>query len=320
MRQLFLTLALVVSGLLSAQNSGVTEQFGDATFYGNVNTAGNRYAYVYNTLTPIKNLLPTGNETPEFNLFFSPDGTWNISLYYFGWTRDSSGSDKNYLTVDFMVDGDKSNIITAQGEIKSDKYVYVGKAGDVTKLIKQNSKTIYIRVSVGDTVRQIFKGSLAGFTTAWNRAYEYMSQEDVDPFETGGNDDPFNKYLESYVSIAKSVGVDLSFIYDGTINIYFEDLSSVGGPDKTILGIARGSRNDDVVDVVIDKAMWEKLTDLEKTTLLYHELSHDILNAAHVDDALHIMHPSNVYDNTVDLVNGLIEVLVQYREGTMIKF
>ncbi len=113
----------------------------------------------------------------------------------------------------------------------------------------------------------------------------------------------------------------MSFIYDLPIKIYFKDLSTLtDDPSKTILGIAYGSEDDEIIDIAIDPVAWEKLSDLERTTLLYHELSHDILNASHVNDDDHLMHPSNVYNTTVDLVLGLVEIFVEYREGTIQKF
>ncbi len=114
----------------------------------------------------------------------------------------------------------------------------------------------------------------------------------------------------------------MSFIYDNPIKIYFKDLSDVSNdPSKTILGIAYGSENDELVEIAIDRNAWLMLSDLERSALLFHELSHDILNASHVKEVDgHLMHPTSHYTNVNELINGLIGIFVEYREGTIRKF
>lgn len=88
----------------------------------------------------------------------------------------------------------------------------------------------------------------------------------------------------------------------------------------TILGIANGSRDDDQVFIEIDKKNWSKMNELQRTTTMYHELSHDILNAAHVDDEMDLMHPTYQYKSIAALVIGMTRVFKKYKNGTLIKF
>lgn len=125
--------------------------------------------------------------------------------------------------------------------------------------------------------------------------------------------------MVSYVEIAKEAGVNLKPMLQGKVHVYFSDLQSEMGK-STILGIARGSANDNEVHVEIDRANWEKMTELQRTTTMYHELSHDILNAAHVDDEMDLMHPTYQYKSIAALVIGMTRVFKKYKNGTLIKF
>ena len=89
---------------------------------------------------------------------------------------------------------------------------------------------------------------------------------------------------------------------------------------KTVLGIAWGSENDELVHIEIDRNAWEMLSDLERTALLFHELSHDILNASHDKGEDNLMHPTSVYDQTIQLLNGMAQVFVDYKNGDLKQF
>ena len=88
----------------------------------------------------------------------------------------------------------------------------------------------------------------------------------------------------------------------------------------TILGIANGANNDNEVFIEIDKNNWVEMTELEKTTTMYHELSHDILNAMHVDNEDHLMHPTYQYDSIADLILGLTEIFKEYKSKNLKQF
>ena len=56
------------------------------------------------------------------------------------------------------------------------------------------------------------------------------------------------------------------------------------------------------------------MNDLQKTQLLYHELSHDILNAKHVSDETHLMHPDSEFKNIPMLIVAMTQIFKQYKE------
>lgn len=103
------------------------------------------------------------------------------------------------------------------------------------------------------------------------------------------------------------------------MHIYFSDLQT-RMQSKSILGVANGSRNDNEVFIEIDKANWQNMTELQRTTTMYHELSHDILNASHVDDAKDLMYPTYQYDSIAALVVGMTRVFRKYKNKTLQQF
>ena len=119
-------------------------------------------------------------------------------------------------------------------------------------------------------------------------------------------------YLDSYLAIAENAGVDLSAIHDGAINIYFKNISSPQRPG--LLGLAYGMDDDSQVNIAIDYNNWQRMNDLERTTVMYHELSHDILNAKHVGSETHLMHPSYVFKTTPEIVVAMTKIFKQYRD------
>ena len=56
------------------------------------------------------------------------------------------------------------------------------------------------------------------------------------------------------------------------------------------------------------------MTDLQKTQLIYHELSHDILNANHVSDENNLMHPNSEFKNIPDLIVAMTQIFKQFNE------
>ena len=122
-------------------------------------------------------------------------------------------------------------------------------------------------------------------------------------------------YLDSYLVIAENAGVDLSAIHGKPISIRFEDLSSQPG-QSGLLGLAYGMDDDSQVNIAIDYNNWQNMNDLERTTVMYHELSHDILNAKHVDVESHLMHPSYVFETTPQIVVAMTRIFKQFKDYT----
>ena len=115
--------------------------------------------------------------------------------------------------------------------------------------------------------------------------------------------------------IAKNAGVDLSAIQSKPINIYFKNISGESGKSG-LLGLAYGMDDDSQVNIAIDYNNWQKMNDLERTTVMYHELSHDILNAKHVESKLHLMHPSYVFETTPQIVVAMTKIFKQFKDYT----
>ena len=113
--------------------------------------------------------------------------------------------------------------------------------------------------------------------------------------------------------IAENAGVDLSAIQNKPINIYFKNISVESGRPG-LLGLAHGMDDDSQVNIAIDYNNWQKMNDLERTTVMYHELSHDILNAKHVGSETHLMHPSYVFKTTPEIVVAMTKIFKQYRD------
>ena len=82
---------------------------------------------------------------------------------------------------------------------------------------------------------------------------------------------------------------------------YFEDT-------KDYYGLCYGYDNDDIIEIYINEDAWEKLNRSQKYLIMYHELSHDLLN---VDDL------PNTYNNQGKL---MCPVLNRFEELTMDDF
>ena len=97
--------------------------------------------------------------------------------------------------------------------------------------------------------------------------------------------DEFDMYINKYyrdlevfgISVVKSRSVSIRF----APMQYFEDT-------KDFYGLAYGGGDDDRIEIYINEDGWKKLTRAQKYLLMYHELSHDILNVDDLPDS-----PSN---------------------------
>ncbi len=303
MKKLLLVLALTVSGIINAQ---WTEQ-----------EAGNDYSSSSEGFVTLD-----GQKLSTYLNIYATRGGETINL----WVLSGGFTPNSQVTISVIINGDKSTLKTGTLIADKDGDIKINSVVDLDYLFKNTPEVLYIKLG-----NLVIKVGIVGMLDTLVEAYNISNAAPVvnDPF---GGDNPFGEdevtlspifesYLDSYITVAKSVGVDLTFIYDGPIKIYFKDLSSLSDdPTKTILGVAYGSEDDDIVDIAIDPKGWEMLDDLGRTTLLFHELSHDILNASHVDNGAHLMHPTKSYTSILELVNGLTNILVEYRDGTIQKF
>ena len=90
---------------------------------------------------------------------------------------------------------------------------------------------------------------------------------------------------------------------------------------ENTIAIALGSNNDNLVDIDINSALWDQLSNVEKVATIYHEVCHDILNVKHVEgDVLNLMHPSaqpRNYDEAQIMYDKFIR---DYKLGRVEKF
>ena len=126
--------------------------------------------------------------------------------------------------------------------------------------------------------------------------------------------DPNNlrQYLDMYVNTAKTVGVNLDFVYSQRIKMEYinaRDLFKLKGN----IGLAFGMYKNDEITVFVNRLQWYKLSLIEKMSVMYHELSHDILNAEHDDSKPNnLMHSTNLPKTEGELYTQILEVFKQY--------
>lgn len=95
----------------------------------------------------------------------------------------------------------------------------------------------------------------------------------------------FDIYLKKYYRDIETFGISVVKPRSTSICFapmqYFEDT-------KDYYGLCYGYENDDIIEIYINEDAWKSLTRAQKYLIMYHELSHDILN---VDDL------PNTYEN-----------------------
>ena len=95
----------------------------------------------------------------------------------------------------------------------------------------------------------------------------------------------FDMYLDKYYRDIESFGISIVKPRNTSIRFasmqYFKDT-------KDYYGLCYGYDDDSVIEIYINEDAWAKLTRAQKYLIMYHELSHDLLN---VDDL------PNTYEN-----------------------
>lgn len=239
------------------------------------------------------------------------------------WSYDDTEADANYITIKTILNDDKTTVKEYEVRISDENG-----NGYINETDGLNTHLDFITdLKMGGHIHielhgaYVVKYDLSGINGIIGKGMEVLKEYELNnvvetvivnnPF--GGDeiqivDARLEKYLESYIEIAGNVGLDLNYIYDKSIKISFMKI----GKGNDTLGIANGMDNDDEVNIVIDTLAWEGLNELERTTTMYHELSHDILNAEHVEDVDHLMHPSYQYDSITSLVLGLTSIFKEH--------
>lgn len=109
-------------------------------------------------------------------------------------------------------------------------------------------------------------------------------------------------YLELYMERLGNENFNVESIQDDT-----KTISLRFAPTLDNAAYALGMDLDDVISVVVNREEWDTYNELEKLELMFHELSHDILNAEHVDDVNHLMyHDWDERELTVELLKTKI--------------
>ena len=110
----------------------------------------------------------------------------------------------------------------------------------------------------------------------------------INAVRTAAYDDPnvdFSMYMEKFYRDLELYGQRP--IKPKTCIIKFSELDKIKGATE-INGISYGYNNDDLVEIYINPTFWKQASKAQRYWLMYHELSHDLLN---VDDLAAI--PSN---------------------------
>ena len=84
-------------------------------------------------------------------------------------------------------------------------------------------------------------------------------------------------YFDRFVGEAELRGVNVDFRSSGISGEILDIEGSIAGQCVT--------QNDGMKVVRMDRAVWERITDLEKEFLVFHELGHCFLDRGHLDTA-----------------------------------
>lgn len=117
----------------------------------------------------------------------------------------------------------------------------------------------------------------------------------------------FLKYIKDFVETAEENGVDVEYIYHGSIDIFFDSLDDE-------IAVALGLDDDTMVAIQIDPSEWNKLSNQEKREIMFHELGHDVLNLEHGEG---IMNADTIASTTPKSLDSLIvKMFNNYKEQT----
>lgn len=171
-----------------------------------------------------------------------------------------------------------------KGRIAPPPLPIVGKAADLRDEIKPRSKTqhkrktfhIHKKAIVGIAVALvavIFIAVCILIPSAAERRHRLIARSSYD--------DPnvdFNFYVEKYYRDLEFFGINP--VRPKIQIIKFADLDKMVGT-KEYEGVSYGFNQDDKIEIYINPSSWKRFTKPMKYWVMYHELSHDVLN---VDD------------------------------------
>ena len=122
---------------------------------------------------------------------------WNILFVGMPYKYDNSGQNRNFVTIDFILDGDKSTKVSHVAELYNENGAVKFKSDAIESIynMSRKGKTLYIRTRLSnDKVGLVAKYSLIGFIEADKKADELVASHikgTSNPFSAQSNDDPF---------------------------------------------------------------------------------------------------------------------------------
>ena len=121
-------------------------------------------------------------------------------------------------------------------------------------------------------------------------------------FSQNVNTNDLDNYLKIYINMSGMLGVDLKYVYNQKIKMEYINAKDLFKLDNAI-ALAWGMNKDDEVTIMVDRTQWLRLSLMEKMSVMFHELSHDILNAEHDDsNENNLMHTVNLPKTQQELI------------------
>ena len=130
------------------------------------------------------------------------------------------------------------------------------------------------------------------------------------PKYTGIINQPLKPYVFEYFAALRDCG--LEFKNQNFIVVFDGDIMR-----SSLLGVARGMFNKDLVYVQINPRLWQTLTEKQRRHVIFHELSHDIFDVKHNEDLL-LMKPymySPKESEELDLNAGILQLMNFIKNG-----
>ena len=137
-----------------------------------------------------------------------------------------------------------------------------------------------------------------------------------------------NGYLDTFLDTSLKLGYNLNEFKNTDISIRYlsvneerPDYNNYHDKDSFFaIAFALGMGNDNKIEIVVDYEQWLRLNNIEKISVMFHELCHDIFNAQHDDSSRsNLMHSSRGPQNAEELIDDFKNILVKYASKYKLK-
>jgi hypothetical protein len=137
-----------------------------------------------------------------------------------------------------------------------------------------------------------------------------------------------NGYLDAFLDISLKLGYNLNEFKNSDISIRYlsvneelPDYNNYHDKDSFFaIAFALGMGNDNKIEIVVDYEQWLRLNKIEKFSVMFHELCHDIFNTQHDDSSRsNLMHSSKGPQNAEELIDDFKNILVKYASKYKLK-